>query len=365
MNYISETRGYHPDQGIQNKIAETGFADASWNTVRIVDDFLLGTTYWQRQAKLAGGADLFENMAQLADQNWHVFHISRLSPNIAGYQIDDNPIETVNTNVPTVNLAPFLMSYGPNNNFVVDWVRVRKWFGADPVVIIGEESGMEIINLRVYLEGAYNGTDMNTDLNSLSLLPLSQPYNSAPWNYPGTETVEDIPNPDIVDWVLVEIRDAQDGVSANSSTRVAQQAAFLLKNGNIVGLDGNSMLMFNCPINHQVFVVIWHRNHLGILSANPLTQNENGLYIYNFSGSLSQAYGEGQNLLGNGIYGMIGGDANADGIVDEQGDKLIWAPESGRSGYLNGDLNLNGQTDNIDKNDNWHKNLGKETQVPD
>jgi len=202
-------------------------------------------------------------------------------------------------------------------------------------------------------------------LNNLSLLPLSQPYNSAPWNYNGTETVDAIPSSDVVDWVLVEIRDAQDGASANSSTRVARQAAFLLKNGNIVGLDGNSFLMFNCPVDHLLYVIVWHRNHLGILSANPLTQNENGLYIYNFSGSLSQAYGEGQNLLGNGIYGMIGGDANGDGIVNEPGDKSIWAPEAGTSGYLNGDINLNGQADNMDKNDTWHNNQGKESQVPD
>ena len=53
MDYINETYGYHPDQGTTNLIAETGFADANWNTVRIVDDFPT-TTHWQREAKTSG-----------------------------------------------------------------------------------------------------------------------------------------------------------------------------------------------------------------------------------------------------------------------------------------------------------------------
>ena len=39
MNYMGETKAYHPNQGIQDMIAEVGFADNAWNAVRIVDDF--------------------------------------------------------------------------------------------------------------------------------------------------------------------------------------------------------------------------------------------------------------------------------------------------------------------------------------
>jgi predicted GH43/DUF377 family glycosyl hydrolase len=365
MNYISETKGYHPDQGTQNKIAEAGLADVSWNTVRIVDDFILGTTYWQRQSKIAGGSDLFDNMAQIADQSWHVFRVSRMAPNIAGFQIDYQPIETVNTNVPTINLPPFLMSYGPDNNFIVDWTRIRKWLGTDPVVILGEEYRMEILNLKVYLEGPFNGTNMNTNLNSMGLLPLIQPYNVDPWNYSGSESVDSIPGSDLVDWVLVEIRDAQDGASASSSTRVAQQAAFLLKNGNIVGLDGNSMLMFNCPINQQLFAVIWHRNHLGLLSANPLLQNDEGIYTLDFTINASQAFGEGQNDLGNNSFGMIGGDINSDGNINDLDHTDTWGSESGKAGYLKGDISLDGQVNNQDKNDFWNKNFDKFSFIPE
>jgi len=140
MDYMGETRAYHPNQGTPLLIAEVGFEANSWNTVRIVDDFELGTTYWQREAKLTGQSSAFINMAQTADQNWHIFHIYRESPDIAGFQIDDNPVETVNnTSVPTMNLPPFLMSYGNGNQFVVDWTRVRKWAGVDPSTLVGVE----------------------------------------------------------------------------------------------------------------------------------------------------------------------------------------------------------------------------------
>jgi hypothetical protein len=364
MNYMGETRAYHPNQGTLNMIAEVGFTDPTWNTIRIVDDFALGITYWQKQSKLAGQPDIFTNMAQAADQNWHVFHVFSESSGIAGFQIDKNLAETVNTNVPTMNLPPFLMSYGINNQFVVDWTRVRKWIGTDPEVLIGDEQAMEIFNLKVYLEGAYNGTDMNTHLNDLNILPLIQPYNTPPWNYSGAEEVESIPN-NVVDWVLVELRDAQDVALANSSTQVSRQAALLLKDGRIAGLDGISLLQFNIPINQQLYIVIWQRNHLSVLSANALTQNPEGLYIYDFSTSASQAYGEGQNPLGTDIYGMIGGDANADGLINGMDEIQIWTPQAGTTGYFKGDMNLDGQVNNPDKNNVWFENLGKGTHVPE
>ncbi|MHC1731102.1 MAG: DUF2341 domain-containing protein [Bacteroidales bacterium] len=142
MNYIGETRARHPDQGTLNMIAEVGFASTDWATIRIVDDFMLGTTYWQRQAKLAGQTDVsnpFYNMAQAADQEWHVFRLFRDGTNTAGFQIDNNPVETTTDNVPTNVLPPFLMSYGTDNDLLVDWTRVRKWAGSDPLLTAGSE----------------------------------------------------------------------------------------------------------------------------------------------------------------------------------------------------------------------------------
>ena len=98
------------------------------------------------------------------------------------------------------------------------------------------------LDILVYLEGPYEGTEMSTGLNSADEIPLSQPYSGTPWNYPGTDSVIAIPNTEVVDWVLVELRDAADAASATAATRITRKAGFLLKDGTVVGLDGSSNL---------------------------------------------------------------------------------------------------------------------------
>ena len=217
---------------------------------------------------------------------------------------------------------------------------------------------------KVFLEGPFNGTEMNSDI--YGELPLSQPYNTAPWNYTGTESVTAIPNPDVVDWILIELRDAPDAPSAGSSTIISRQAGFLLKDGSIAGTDGSSILQFdNITIQQSLFLVIWHRNHLGVMSAVPLTEN-GGMYTYDFTTGASQAHGnaQGHKELAPGIWGMTGADGNADSQVNN-GDKIdVWALQAGASGYNSGDFNLDTQVNNSDKNDVWIPNTGLGGQVP-
>jgi hypothetical protein len=218
------------------------------------------------------------------------------------------------------------------------------------------------LNSTVFLEGPFNGIDMNTDSNSQGILPLSQPFNISPWNYSGSENVIGIPTNNVVDWVLVEIRDAADAASANSSTIVEQQAAFLLNNGSVVGLDGSSFLSFNHSIIHSLYLVIHHRNHLSVMSANAVNHT-GGNYVYDFSTNMNMAYQSGEKLIG-GKAVIYGGDANADGTLDLN-DKLVWNYEAGTSGYLNSDASLDGQSDNKDKDDIWLPNNETNTQVPE
>ncbi|MCD4697068.1 MAG: hypothetical protein K8S16_12600, partial [Bacteroidales bacterium] len=220
------------------------------------------------------------------------------------------------------------------------------------------------LDIKVFLYGPFNGSDMNTDLNPI--LPLSQPYNTSPWNYLGSETTALIPNPDIVDWILIELRDTTDASSAIPGTIIAQQAAFLLNDGTIVGLNGSSFLSFDNSINHSLFVVIRHRNHIGIISSNPLVRIGE-VYSYNFTIDDLQVFGGslGYKELIPGTWGMAGGDGDANDIVEDNDKTLIWAPEAGTNGYNYGDFNMNGQTNNPDKNDIWFNNLLKESQVPE
>jgi len=212
------------------------------------------------------------------------------------------------------------------------------------------------------MEGSFNGTDMNTDLTSLTILPLNQPYNTTPWEYTGTESVGSIPNPNVVDWILLELRDAPNAAAATSGTMIAQQACFLLNDGFVVDLDGSSNLQFDVSVSQQLFVVIWNRNHLGVMSANPLADVA-GIYSYDFTISDSQAYNSGQKNIG-GVYCMYAGDANADNVVNDLDKTGSWLTEAGLTGYLNSDLNFDGQSNNMDKNDIWQANYNEQCQVP-
>ncbi|MBC8485082.1 MAG: hypothetical protein H8D45_03470 [Bacteroidetes bacterium] len=221
------------------------------------------------------------------------------------------------------------------------------------------------VNMNVFLEGPFNGTDMNTHLNPADL-PLTHPYGGPPWNYSGTESVASIPNTNIVDWVLVELRDTTEAQYAGGLTIIARQAAFLLNDGSIVGLDGTSFLKFNVPIENSLFAVVWHRNHLGVLSANALTGLGN-VYFYNFTTGADKAYGgaSGHKEIGTGTWGMIASDGNADGSVNLLDKDVVWAQQAGEKGYKSGDYNLNGQVNNPDKDDFWVPNEGNGSQVPE
>ncbi|MCD4683033.1 MAG: hypothetical protein K8R86_07095, partial [Bacteroidales bacterium] len=151
------------------------------------------------------------------------------------------------------------------------------------------EAGIQL-SLKVYLEGPFNGSHMETTLNAENLIPLVQPYSGSPWSYPGDEEVLSIPGINVVDWILVELRDAIDAASATGGTEIASKAAFVENNGTVIGINGSNLLDFPVSISNNLFVVIWHRDHLGILSDNPLT-GLSGVYSYDYTTSDSQVYG--------------------------------------------------------------------------
>ncbi len=114
-----------------------------------------------------------------------------------------------------------------------------------------------LLSLKVYLEGPYNTTNMNSAIT----VPFDSPHIEDP------ETVNPIPTlpgNEIVDWILVQLRDEN-----NSSTILESQSAYLLQDGSIVNLDGNSPVSFTQPAGNY-FVEVKHRNHLSVMSANPV-----------------------------------------------------------------------------------------------
>jgi PKD repeat protein len=219
------------------------------------------------------------------------------------------------------------------------------------------------LEISVFLEGPFNGGSMNSDL--IPILPFDQPFNVDPWYYSGAESVTAIPGTDIVDWILIELRDATAASFADATSTFDWQAAFIRNDGKIVDLTGNPALHFESTVSDSLYAVIHHRNHLSIMTAFGIEEN-GGVYSYDFTVADEKAYGvSAQKLIGAGIWGMYGGDSNRDGQVNASDKSPLWENESGTNGYLESDFNLDRQSDNQDKNECWLPNEGQSRQVPD
>lgn len=222
--------------------------------------------------------------------------------------------------------------------------------------------GYHMFHLTAFLEGPFNGSNaMNTTLNANHLIPLSQPYNNGKsWSYSGTENVGTIPA-DVVDWILVEVRQAPSADLATSSTIQARRAGFIKSDGTIVDLDGTSPLNMGKPIiNKPLFVVVRHRNHLSIMSSGALPPDENGIYNYDFSTALTQAYGSGNGYKSvASTFAMVAGDADKDGSIYVS-DYNNWAVNFGKTGvYEDFDIDMDG-AGFVSDYSAWANNYGKE-----
>lgn len=114
--------------------------------------------------------------------------------------------------------------------------------------------------LTAYLEGPFNNANGNMNKN-LSNIPFSSPYTADP------QTVNTIP-PNTVDWILVELRD-----KSNKTAIITSRSALLLNNGSIVDIDGITPLQLGAFADNY-YVVVKHRNHLPIMSKEPISFNK-------------------------------------------------------------------------------------------
>jgi hypothetical protein len=213
-------------------------------------------------------------------------------------------------------------------------------------------------NVTAALRGPWNGSTMNTSLNNAGIIPLSQPYNVTPFNYSGTESVGAIPNANVVDWVLVELRKPGSGLPSDASAAsiVGRKAGFLLNNGIVTDLDGVTPIAFDISKQGAAFVVIRHRNHLGVLS-NSIPSNSAGTFANDFTaiGNSYKAAGAASDpevLLSGGVkYGLWSGDANKNGVVNVTDINVIKIAVAGSAGgYLLTDANLSNSINVTDVN---------------
>jgi len=245
-----------------------------------------------------------------------------------------------------VNVAGNFFIITPTNS-------LGDYTAGDPACLGGSNT---IANLKVLLQGAYiGGGNMRTSLNGFNLIPLSQPYSMSQYSYNGTESVLSIPA-GVVDWVYVELRSTSNGVPVLNGKR----AGFLKNDGSIVDLDGTSPLKFTSVAAGNYFVVVGHRNHLPVMSANAETLNGVSV-LYDFTTGLNKYFGNDAASL-SGLFGMYGGDANTSFIISAA-DYTVVQNNLLQANYNVADLNLNGTVTTADFGV-ITPNLTKASQVP-
>jgi hypothetical protein len=205
---------------------------------------------------------------------------------------------------------------------------------------------------------------MNDDLRSANIIPSLSPYD---WGdiipdtnvfnaggITGTGLIQD----NIVDWVWVEIRSASDNTLIVDGT-----SALVQRDGDIVALDGVSNVILRGFIS-EYYVVVKHRNHLGVMTLNKVALSTNPTNI-DFTNSGTATFGANARVqLSNGAMALWSGDANGDGkiaysgsssdvtsirsqVFNDSNNSIFGGPpvpNYGSLSYSNNDINMNGKT---------------------
>ena len=200
-----------------------------------------------------------------------------------------------------------------------------------------------ILVITAMLEGPYNTGSlvMNHDLLTGNHLPLTDPYS-------GNTTVSVFPSTTTVDWVEVEIR-------TGHSDKGYSQVGFIRGDGQIVDAVGNQIQMhpsYSC--DQPVFIIVRHRNHLDVMSPNPVALAGGVAYVHNFTPALTEAYNS-PNItpdpmveVSTGVWGLSTGDVNRDGQVNAV-DRTMVTNALFQTGYLDEDVTLDGIVNTLDQ----------------
>ncbi len=206
---------------------------------------------------------------------------------------------------------------------------------------------------------------MGDELRQENLIPNVEPYSGAAGviqhfgNGGGEEAAAGIfattGSDALVDWVVVEVRDAIDPTNI-----ISTRSALVQRDGDVVDIDGVSPVSFSDVEEGSYHIAIRHRNHLGIMTAGTITFDGSQDIVIDFTDLATATYGENAQVDMGGYQAMWAGDLNSDGQVIFQGNAnetgnvffdVLTAPENNGAvtnyileGYSNSDIKLNCQT---------------------
>jgi hypothetical protein len=231
--------------------------------------------------------------------------------------------------------------------YAVDGSPIPNVHSNDFYLIVGEEA--KFAKAKCFLEGPFSAGIMNTNLHAH--IPLNSPYAQNP------VSVDFIPF-DAVDWVLVEIRESIEGPA------ISYHSKFLYDDGAIRSIHLPCMSFQNLSGN-EYFLAIHHRNHLSIMSNSIVAITTSfPTEEYDFSNSANVIGSNGIKELESGIFGMVSGDANGNGVINSYDKTGCWIVNAGKHGYYASDFNLDGNVFPNDLNQYWRINHGRFSDVP-
>ncbi|HRI27565.1 MAG TPA: M12 family metallo-peptidase [Chitinophagales bacterium] len=238
-----------------------------------------------------------------------------------------------------------------NDTYSGDGGQLQNW-GLEVCVASTPPTAFQVVQLRAFLEGAYNTTNGNMSTNlrtGTNIIPLAQPYNKVPWLYTGTESVGTatlIPT-NATDWVIVEARSATD-----PNVLIARRAGFLLNNGYVIDIDGtvNGVKFTTLTNGTPYYFVLRHRNHVDVMTPQPITLY-NHQASYDFTLKVDNAAGANQQkLMSNGVAALIAGDYDGNGVLTF-GDFNVFVNQNPASNlYREADGNLDRNVNTADFN---------------
>lgn len=231
----------------------------------------------------------------------------------------------------------------------------------DISIVITDVVEVVTLKLRALLQGPYESTNelMNDTLRTLQLIPTAQPYTKAPFSYTGSETVSTTlltvsGTSAIVDWVLVELRSA-----TNPATIITRKAALLRRDGAIVEATTGGLDLSLAAATGSYYVVLRHRNHLGVMTATPLPLSMTATLV-DFSNTSTATYGADARLTSGTKAVLWSGDANMSNQIIVEGPNndastilaaVLTSPLNvgtntnyGLMGYRTTDVDMNGLT---------------------
>jgi hypothetical protein len=204
-------------------------------------------------------------------------------------------------------------------------------------------------------------TTMRTDLRDATyegsqtgfgVLPATDPYL-------GTVTVDGSLPADMVDWVLVELRETTSGAT------IAQAVGCLLSDGSVTDTTGTNGLTFvGLEPSTPYYIVVKHRNHLSVMSnAAVQIDGTNGADEFDFTTGNGYGGSLAMKQIGSD-YAMVAADGDDNDYIQTNDKNGVWNVETGLSGYQASDYDMNGFVQTNDKNAFYTVNVGKGTQVP-